>query len=70
MNPSVSFVTFPFGHKSVPFLNFFFYHVGIFHLVESCPIKYGICNFTSDLYFSKHFSKNNNNNEHKQEETN
>ena len=48
----------------------FFYPVGIFPLVWSCPIKYGICNFTSDLFFSKHFSKNNNNNEHKQEETN
>ena len=34
MNPkTVPFVRLPYGHKSVPFLNFFFYHVSKFHLI-------------------------------------
>ena len=70
MNPSVPFVPFPFGHKSVLFLNFFFLSCGHISFSLILPNKYGICNFTSDLFFSKYSSKNNNNNEHKQEETN
>ena len=69
MNPSVPFVPFPFGHKSVLFW-IFFLSCGHISFSLILPNKYGICNFTSDLFFSKHSSKNNNNNEHKQEETN
>ena len=48
----------------------FFLSCGHISFSSILPNKYGICNFTSDLFFSKHSSKNNNNNEHKQEETN
>ena len=52
------------------FETFFFLSCGHISFSLILPNKYGIWNFTSDLFFSKHSSKNSNNNEHKQEETN